>query len=159
MAVIYDLQAEYGGTILTDFGTGAPALQVNSNDPGQPAIAVLSTASGSPVIVRAIQAGNASVIPNGSLFQSTAATAPALTVGRTVVGGQTIAALRIAHNSAASGAVLGFGGGFISVSSILGIGVTGAAIAFDYLLPVELNGVVRAIPLTSLASIPGAAAF
>ena len=157
--MIYDLDNEYGGVILSDFGTGAPALQVNSNDAGQPALAIYSTASASPMIVRAVQAGNASVVPVGSLFQSVAATAAALTVGRTVVGGQTIAALRVAHNSAASGAVIGFGGGFISVTSILGIGVTGAAIAFDYLLPVELNGVVRGIPLTSLLSIPGAAAF
>lgn len=159
MPMIYDLDNEYGGVILSDLGTGAPALRVNSNDPGQPAIAILSTASGSPIIVRTITAGNASVVPNGSLFESTAATSPALTVGRTVVGGITIAPLRIAHTSAASSAVLGFGGGFISVASILGIGVTGAAIAFDYVLPVELNGVMRGIPLTSLASLVTAAVF
>jgi hypothetical protein len=90
---------------------------------------------------------------------SASASIPALRVGRTVAGSTTIAALRIAGTSTASAAVLGFGGGFVSVTSILGIAATGAAIAFDYLLPVELNGVVRGIPLTSLISVPGAAAF
>ena len=92
-------------------------------------------------------------------FTSGATATPALLVNRNVKGSPTIAALRIAPTSTASAAVIGFGGGFISVTSILGIGPTGGAIAFDYLLPIEVNGVQRGIPLTSLASIPGAAAF
>lgn len=97
----------------------------------------------------------------GGVFQVTSAATgtPGVLVNRTVVGSTTIAPLRVAGTSAASAAVLGFGGGFISVTSILGTAATGAAIAFDYVLPVELNGVVRGIPLTSLASLPGAATF
>lgn len=90
---------------------------------------------------------------------SAAASTPAVLVGRTVTGATTIAALRVAGTSAASAAVLGFGGGMISVTSILGIAATGAGLGFDYVLPVEINGVIRGIPLTSLASLPGAAAF
>lgn len=159
MAMIYDLSNEYGGLILSDLGTGNPAFQVNSNDPGQPALAILSTVSASPMVVRAPQAGNASVVPLGSLFQSTATNANALTIGRTVIGSPTIPALNLAHLSVASGAVINFGGGFISCTSVLGTAATGAAIGFDYVIPVSLNGVIRGIPVTSLASIPGAAAF
>ena len=96
---------------------------------------------------------------HGSLHVTTAGAAPAVLVGRTAAGLTSVAPFRIQGTSLASGAVMGFGGGFISVTSILGIGATGAAIAFDYILPVELNGVMRGIPLTSLPSIPGAAAF
>jgi hypothetical protein len=121
MAIIYDLDNEYGGRIIGDGGEQATAgvLQVTS----------------------------------------AAANIPAQTFGRTVAGSTTIAAVRVLGTSAASAAVIGFGGGFISVTSILGTAATGAAIAFDYILPVELNGVVRGIPLTSLASLPGAATF
>lgn len=159
MAMIYDLSNEYGGQILSDPGTGAPALQVNSNDAGQPALAILSTVSANPVVVRQVQAGNASVVPTGALFQSAATTANALTIGRTTVGSPTIPALNLAHLSVASGAMINFGGGFISVTSVLGTAATGAAIAFDYVIPVSLNGVMRGIPVTSLVSLPGAAAF
>lgn len=97
----------------------------------------------------------------GGVFQITSAATgiPAVLVNRNLVGSSTIAPLRVAGTSAASAAVLGFGGGFISVTSILGFGATGANIGFDYVLPVEVNGVVRGIPLTSLASLTGAAAF
>lgn len=90
---------------------------------------------------------------------TTAGPFPALLVGKSAVGLTSVAPLRVAGTSQASAAVLGFGGGMISVTSILGIGATGAAIAFDYVLPIEVNGVIRGIPLTSLASLPGAAAF
>lgn len=79
--------------------------------------------------------------------------------GRATVGLASVAILRTLGTSLASGAVLGFGGGFISVTSIVGIGATGAGLGFDYVLPVELNGVMRGIPLMSLLSITGAAAF
>jgi hypothetical protein len=92
-------------------------------------------------------------------FKSAATTIPGLTISKSVNGSPTIAALRVAGTSAASAAVIGFGGGFISVTSILGIAATGAGIGFDYVLPVEINGVQRGIPLTSLISLPGAATF
>ncbi len=92
-------------------------------------------------------------------FKSASATIPALLVSKSVAGSPTIAALRVAGTSAASAAVIGFGGGMISVTSILGIAATGAAIAFDYVLPIEVGGIQRGIPLTSLISLPGAAAF
>lgn len=88
-----------------------------------------------------------------------AAGTPAILVGRTAIGLTSVAPLRVAGVSQASAAVLGFGGGMISVTSILGIGATGAAIAFDYVLPIEVGGVIRGIPLTSLVSLPGAATF
>ncbi len=159
MAMIYDLSNEYGGVILSDSGTGNPAFQVNSNDAGQPALAILSTVSANPIIVRQVQAGNASVVPTGSLFQSAATNAHAITLGKTVTGSPTISALNLTHPSVASGALMNFGGGFISVTSVLGTAATGAAIAFDYIIPVSLNGVMRGIPVTSLVSLTGAAAF
>lgn len=155
MPMIYDLDNEYGGRIISDSDSAAPALQVNSNAAGQSALAITSTASAAPLLVRTVTI-NDSV---GSRFQGAATAAVGLTVGRTQVGSTTIAPLRVQHPSTASAAVLGFGGGFISVTSILGIAATGAAIAFDYVLPVELNGVVRGIPLTSLISLPGPAVF
>ncbi len=159
MAFIYDLDNEYGGVILSDSDSTNPALQVNSNAAGQPALAIYSTASTNPLVVRAIQAGNASVVSGGSLFRSVVTTSVAATFDKTFSGSPTIGTIRIGHTSTASGAVIGFGGGFISVTSILGTAATGAAIAFDYVLPVELNGIVRGIPLTSLLSLPGAAVF
>ena len=96
----------------------------------------------------------------GVLNATSAATVtPAVIVGRTVRGGATIAPFVVLGTSVASGAVLGFRGGMISVTSVLGIAATGAGLGFDYVLPVEVNGVLRGIPLTSLASLPGAAAF
>lgn len=151
MAVIYDLDNEYGGVILSDFGTGQPALRLNSNDAGQPALSISSTASANPMQVDALN------LP--TRLRATAAAVPAVTVGRTVAGSPTIAAFRVLGTSAASAAVIGFGGGMISVTSILGIAATGANIAFDYVLPVEVDGVQRGIPLTSLISLPGAATF
>lgn len=121
MALIHDLDNEYGVRIIGDGGEDATK-------------------------------GVANIV-------SASATVPSLLISKTVAGSTTIAALRVAGTSAASAAVIGFGGGFISVSSILGFTATGANIAFDYVLPVEVNGVVRGIPLTSLVSLPGAATF
>lgn len=83
---------------------------------------------------------------------------PSLKVKKTGVGSPTVAPFEISHTSAASAAVIKFGS-FISVTSILGIGATGAALGFDYVIPVSLNGVMRGIPVTSLVSLTGAAAF
>ena len=151
MAMIYDLDNEGGGAILSDTDTGAPALQVNSNAAGQPGLALLSTVSGNPLVV--------SSLGSPASFRSATTVAVALQVTGTVNSSPTIARFRILGPSSASGAVIGFGAGFISVVSILGIAATGAAIGFDYVLPVEVNGVQRGIPLTSLISLPGAAAF
>ena len=92
-------------------------------------------------------------------FRSGATAIPALAVTRSVQGSVTVAPLRIAGTSAASAAVLGFGGGFISVTSILGIAATGAGLGFSKVIPVELAGVMYGIPVTSLASLTGAATF
>lgn len=165
MAFIYDLDNEYGGTILSDSGSPGPALQVNSNTAGQPALAVSSTASGVAVKVDGLSGGAALDVTQAATdhaaarVRSGATTGQALIVGRSVVGATTIAPLHVQHPSAASAVVLSFGGGFISVTSVLGIAATGAGLGFDYVLPVTVNGVVRGIPLTSLASLPGAAAF
>lgn len=120
MAVIYDLDNEYGGRIIGDGGEGTDGtLQITSGAAGTPGLLISRSAAGSP----------------------------------------TIAPLRLAGTSAASAAVIGFGGGFISVTSILGFAATGAAIAWSKVIPVELGGVQYGIPVTSLASLPGAAAF
>lgn len=84
---------------------------------------------------------------------------PGVLVARNAAGSPTIAPLRVAGTSAASAALIGFGGGFISVTSILGIAATGANLGFSKVIPVELAGVQYGIPVTSLASLPGAAAF
>ena len=84
-----------------------------------------------------------------------AASTPALVVGRTVAGAATIAALRIAGTSAASAALLGFMGGFISCTSIDII----TAANSDYVIPVSVGGVIRYIPLVNSTAIKGGAAF
>lgn len=98
-------------------------------------------------------------VTKGVLNVTTAGPAPAVIVGRTAAGLTSVAPLRVLGTSLASGAVMGFGGGFISVTSILGFAATGAALGADYVLPVEVGGVMRGIPLVSLISLPGAAAF
>lgn len=108
---------------------------------------------GGKIISDAGSPGPALVVEGGVAGQNS------LQVKKTTVGSPTIAPLHIAHTSVASGAVLSFGGGFISAASILGIGATGAALGFDYVLPVSLNGVMRGIPMMSLTSITTAAAF
>ena len=121
MAMIYDLDNEYGGKIISDSNTPGAALTVQSGVVGQPAIEVR----------------------------------------KTDVGSATVAPLKIANVSRASGAQITFGGSFISVTSILGIGATGAGLGFDRVIPVSTgeDGVMRGIPLTSLASLVGAGAF
>jgi hypothetical protein len=121
MAMIYDLDNEYGGYIV--------------GDGGEKSTGTLEVKSG-------------------------AAGTPALSLSRTVAGSQTVASLMIRGSSVASGALISFGGGFISVTSILGIAATGAALGFSKVLPVaDANGNMYGIPLTSLASLTGAAAF
>ena len=157
MAFIYDLDNEGGGTILADAGTLAPALKVNNNSAGYPAIAIQSTASGSALQVSGIQgaaidadAKDANAVAGD--FRSIATTGTALIVGKTdSAASPTIAAMKILHPSVASGAVMEFGGGFVSCTSI---DIATAANA-DYVLPISLNGEIRGIPLVKLSAASG----
>ncbi len=126
-----------------------PALEVNSYAPGYNALQIASTASGYPIDLTAINA------TYGARFRSTATGGVAVIVGKTVTGSPTIAPLKIQHPSCASAAVMEFGGGFISCTSIDIITAANA----DYVIPVSLNGVVRYIPLMGAAAIQGGAAF
>lgn len=114
----------------------------------------LSNEYGGKIISDSDSPGPALTVEGGVTGQS------ALLVRKTGVGSATIGALQIAHTSAASAAVITFGS-FISVTSILGIGATGAGLGFDKVIPVGTgpDGVMRGIPLTSLASLVGAGAF
>lgn len=155
MAMIYDLDNEYGGVILSDAGTAAPALQVNSNQAGQPAIAVHSTASGSPVQIDNPTFGNVSVNAGGPQFRSTATGARALEIVSTVAQDPGTPLLRFGPASAASAVTMQFGS-FVSVTSVI---LTSAA-HFDYVIRVALgDGTFRSIPLVKDAGVVGSAAF
>jgi len=84
---------------------------------------------------------------------SASAAIASLLVGKTIVGNASQAALRIAHPSTASGAVMGFSGGFVSCTSLVLTSVAN----IDYVIPVELNGEARYIPVFKAAAIYGAA--
>ena len=86
-------------------------------------------------------------------FRSAATTGPAFIIGRTICGSTTIAALKVLHPSTPSGAVMEFGGGFISCTSIDII----TAANVDYAIPVSLNGNIRYIPLMGSAAVLGGA--
>jgi hypothetical protein len=88
-------------------------------------------------------------------FKSAAANIPALTVGKTVAGSQTIAMLKILGSSLASGALINFAGGFISLTSIL----TTSAAHFDYAIPVQVGLETRYIPVMKASGIFGGATF
>ena len=155
MAIIYDLDNEYGGVILSDSGTGAPALRLNSNDAGQPALAIQSTASGSPAIVDNPQFGNVSTLSQGVRFRSTATGARALEVLSTVAQDPGVAPLRLGHLSAASAVMLQFGS-FVSVTSVIFTTVANV----DYVIRVAVgDGTFRSIPLWKDAGVIGSAAF
>ena len=147
MAMIFDLDNEYGGVILSDSGTGAPALRLNSNDAGQPALSILSTASANPVQFDAID------LP--VRFRATATIVPAVSFGRSVNGTASIAPVRFLGASAASGAILGFQSGCISCTSIVLTSVANT----DYVIPIEINGEARYIPVFKAAAVIGGAAF
>ena len=87
--------------------------------------------------------------------QSGAAATPAVYISRSANGSPTVAPLRIAGTSAASAALIGFGGGFISLTSVI---FTSAA-HFDYAIPVEVGNVQRYIPLVAETGLSGGAAF
>lgn len=115
MAILYDLQAEYGASIISDADTVNAALTLKSG----------------------------------------ATTASALSVGRTVLGTQTVAALKIEGSSLASGALVHFAGGFISLTSIVLTTVANT----DYAIPVQVGLETRYIPTFKAAALIGGAAF
>jgi hypothetical protein len=192
MAMIYDLDNEGGGHIISDSDTGAPALTITSNAAGYPALSLISCISASPLQITAagapvkfesggsapaalevesyaagypalIVASTASGYPvdvtainetYGARFRSCVTGGVAVIVGRTVVGSPTVAPFKVLHPSVASGAVMEFGGGFISCTSV---DIVTAANS-DYVLPISLGGVVRYIPLVNGTAIKGGAA-
>lgn len=115
MAILYDLAAEYGASIISDADTTIAALTLKSG----------------------------------------ATTAPALAVGRTVIGTQTVAPLQIEGSSLASGALIKFNGGFISVTSVVLTTVANT----DYAIPVQVGLETRYIPTFKAAALIGGAAF
>lgn len=157
MAFIYDLSNEYGGVILADLGSPGAALSVNNNQAGMPAIGILSTASGSALSVSGIQGDAITAVAQDSnavagRFRSVASVGRAVIINRTVLGTASVAPILFAHPSTASGAVLGFGG-CISVTSI----VLTTVANFDYVIPIEINGEARYIPVVKAAGVVGAA--
>lgn len=93
---------------------------------------------------------------NGVLQVSTAGAAiPALDVKRTAAGSQTIGLLRIEGSSLASGALMEFKGGFVSVTSIL----LSSAAHVDYVIPIQVGLETRYIPVWKGTGLVGGAAF
>lgn len=160
MPMIYDLDGEGGGAILSDSNTVQPALQVNSNAAGYPAIGIYSTASGSPIKATVINSSvdidsvAASVVAAVDI-RSGASAYPAITIGKTINGSATQAALNFLGTSVASGAVMRFEGSFISLTSVVLTTVANT----DYALPVVVGGELRYIPLFKGAALIGGAAF
>ena len=104
--------------------------------------------------------GGAQIIGDGGESQgvvqfATAGSVPALVLRRTAAGSQTIGILRIAGSSMASGALIEFGGGFISTTSVVLTTVANT----DYVLPVQVGLETRYIPLFKAAAVIGGAAF
>lgn len=87
--------------------------------------------------------------------KSASAAIPSLQVSRTTNGNASQAPFKIAGSSVASGALMGFGGGFISLTSVVLTTVANT----DYAIPVEINGEARYIPVFKAAALVGAAAF
>ena len=158
--MIYDLDNEGGGQILADSNTAQAALQINNNAAGQPAISILSTASGAPIQITTINSAvdidsvAASVVPAVDI-RSGATGYPALSIGRTVNGSISVAALRFLGTSVASGALIQFDGGFISCTSTVLTTVANT----DYCLVVQVGLETRYLPLFKGAAIIGGAAF
>lgn len=150
MPCIYDLDNEYGARIITDSGTGAPALEVENLAPGYPAVAIYSTVSASPLHVREITFGG-----GGALFQSAVTYSNALTVGRTIPGNSTTAPLAFANLSMASVPVIDFGNNFVSVASIC----LAATATITKAVVVRAGSINYALPLVPLVLLNGAGAY
>lgn len=92
---------------------------------------------------------------NGVFQIKTAGAVPALVVGRSGAGSQTIGILKLNGSSMASGALMEFGGGFISVTSVVLTSVANT----DYVIPVQIGLETRYIPVFKAAAVIGSAAF
>lgn len=155
--MIYDLDNEYGGVILGDSDSPGAALSVNNNSAGQPGLAILSTASGAALSISGIQ-GNAitAVARDGNAkagsFKSVATVGRAIEFGRTILGTASVAPVLFLAASTASGAVMGFQAG-VSCTSVIFTSVAN----FDYVIPIEINGEARYIPVAKAEAIVGAA--
>lgn len=90
-----------------------------------------------------------------ALVRTAAANIPALSVGRSVAGSQSVAALNIEGSSLASGALIKFAGGFISLTSVVLTTVANT----DYAIPVQVGLETRYIPVFKAAALVGGAAF
>ena len=106
--------------------------------------------------------GGAKIIGDGGedsagvvVFKTASTTIPALSVGRTLNGSATYAALNFLGTSVASGALMRFEGSFISLTSVVLTTVANT----DYALPVVVGGELRYIPLFKGAALIGGAAF
>lgn len=91
----------------------------------------------------------------GVLHVKTAGAIPAITAGRSAVGSQTVGILRVEGSSMASGALMEFRGGFISVTSVVLTTVANT----DYVIPVQVGLETRYIPVFKAAAVIGGAAF
>lgn len=92
---------------------------------------------------------------NGVFQVKTGGAVPAMVIGRTAAGSQTIGILKLTGSSMASGALIEFGGGYISATSIVLTTVANV----DYVLPVQIGLETRYIPVFKAAAVIGAAAF
>jgi dolichol kinase len=90
-----------------------------------------------------------------AVIKTAHATTPALSVGRSINGSATVAAVQFLGTSVASGAILGFGGGFISLTSVVLTTVANT----DYAIPVQVGLQMRYIPLFKAAALIGGATF
>lgn len=91
---------------------------------------------------------------NGVFQVKTGGSVPALVIGKTALGVQSIAPLRLLGSSIASGALIEFSGGFISATSVVLTTVSNT----DYVIPVQVGLETRYLPLFKAAAIIGAAA-
>lgn len=160
MSTIYDLDNTGGGQILGNSDNTAPALKLDSSAAGYPALSILSTASGAPIKATVINSSididsvAASVVPAVDV-RSGATIYPAVSFGRTVNGSSTIGYVQFLGTSVASGAIMNFAGGFISLTSVVLTTVANT----DYAIPVQVGLEVRYIPVFKAAALIGGAAF
>ena len=117
MANVLNLNAEADANIIGD--DSSPTLTLENTSSGN--ALKLQNASGTGVTLSLVSAPTTSVFvqaPNiAGHLRSAATTAPALILDKTIVGGSTIAPLRLLV-SQASGAFVGIGGVFISTASM-----------------------------------------
>ena len=84
-----------------------------------------------------------------------AAANPVISIARNAAGSQTIGLMKLGGSSLASGALMEFGGGFISCTSVVLTTVANT----DYCIPVQVGLETRYIPTFKAAAIIGGAAF